>query len=237
MEAYEQFGKFYDAVMGDRTPTARYIRTLLARHHPTAKTLLELACGTGALLTFLTADYEVSGLDVSSTMLALARKKLPHVSFVRADMVTYELGKKFDVILCVFDALNHVLRFPAWQKIFRRVAYHLQPGGVFLFDINPEQQLQRLIRAPVWVREFDGHVLLMKVREDGKGIAKWNIKVFAPQRKGLYRLFEENIQETSFPLAKIHAALREQFGSIKMLDPTGRRASEKSERVYFVCKK
>jgi SAM-dependent methyltransferase len=237
MEAYKHFGKFYDAVMGDRAQTAAYIRSLITHHHPAAKTLLELACGTGALLKCLTADYEVSGLDVSPTMLALARKKLPQVPFFQQNMVTFALGKKFDVILCVFDSLNHVLRFAEWKRTFRRVAHHLEEDGLFLFDVNPEQKLQRLIQAPAWVKEFDGHVLIMDITDGGGGIAKWNIKVFAPQRKGLYRLFEEDIKETSFPLEKIRAALLEQFRVIKILDPTGRRPSEQSERVYFMCKR
>ena len=237
MEAYRQFGRFYDAVMGDRTRTAVYLRSLIAHHHPPAKTLLELACGIGALLAHFTADYAVSGLDVSSTMLALARKKLPRVSFFRQDMRTFALDKQFDVILCAFDSLNHVLRFAEWRRIFRRVARHLVADGIFLFDINPEQKLHRLMQAPAWVKEFDRHVLIMDVTDGGEGIAQWHIKVFAPHRKGVYRLFEEMIKEISFPLDRIRAALREEFSVITVLDPARRRASEKSDRVYFVCQK
>jgi SAM-dependent methyltransferase len=237
MEAYEHFGRFYDAVMGDRTQSAMYIRSLIVQYHPTAKTLLELACGTGAILQHLTADYTVSGLDVSSTMLALARKKLPQAPFFQGDMRTFALGKKFDVILCVFDSLNHVLRFAEWKRIFRRVAQHLEEDGLFLFDINPVQKLHRLIQTPAWVKEFDGQVLIMDITDGGEGIANWNIKVFAHQRKDRYRLFEENIKEISFPLEEIRAALRERFRMSKILDPTGRRLSGKSDRVYFVCKR
>jgi trans-aconitate methyltransferase len=237
MVAYQQFGRFYDAVMGNRTKTAAYVRSLIAHHHPTAKSLLELACGTGAILQSLTAAYDVAGLDVSPTMLARARKKLPRVSFFQADMRTFALGRQFDVILCLFDSLNHVLRFADWKRIFYRVAQHLAADGLFLFDVNPEQKLHRLIHAPAWVKEFDGHMLIMDVTDGGGGIAQWRIKVFAPQRKEVYRLFEETINERSFPLARIRAALREQFSVITVLDPAARRPSEKSDRVYFVCKR
>jgi len=237
VEAYEQFGRFYDAVMGDRTRTAAYVHSLITQHHPTAKTLLELACGTGAILKHLTAHYAVSGLDVSAAMLALARKKLPHVPLFHEDMRTFALGKQFDVILCLFDSLNHVLQFADWKRIFRRVAHHLTADGLFLFDINPEQKLHRLMQAPAEVKEFDSHILIMHITDGGKGIVKWNIKVFAPCRKASYGLFEETINERSFPLAQIRVALREQFSVITMLDPEGRRPSGKSDRVYFVCKR
>ena len=73
---------------------ASYIRRLIRRHKPKARTLLELACGTGAILKILAKSYDVAGLDVSPQMLALARKKLPHVRFYRKDMVRFDLAAK-----------------------------------------------------------------------------------------------------------------------------------------------
>ena len=154
MAAYAKLDRFYDAAMGDRTETAACIRRLILQHNPKARTLLELACGTGAILKILAESYDVAGLDISPQMLALARKKLPHVRFYRKDMVKFELATKFDVIICVFDSINHVLKFTDWQKIFRSAARHLEEGGLFLFDINTEAKLRRLINAPTWVHKF-----------------------------------------------------------------------------------
>ena len=50
MVAYTKLDRFYDAAMGDRTEMASYIPRLIRRHKPRARTLLELACGTGAIL-------------------------------------------------------------------------------------------------------------------------------------------------------------------------------------------
>ena len=95
---------------------ASCIRRLIRQHTPTARTLLELACGTGAILKILARYYDVVGLDLSPQMLSIARKKLPHVRLYRKDMVRFDLGTKFDVIICVFDSINHVLRFADWKK-------------------------------------------------------------------------------------------------------------------------
>ncbi|MGH9754361.1 MAG: class I SAM-dependent DNA methyltransferase [Blastocatellia bacterium] len=146
MEQYGKFGRFYDAVMGSRAESAAFIHDLIQQHKPEAKTLLELACGTGAILKRLSKYYQVAGLDISFEMLSVARKKLPGAPLVHADMVTFELGQKFDVIICVFDSINHILSFADWGKVFRRVARHLAQGGLFLFDINTERKLQRHIR-------------------------------------------------------------------------------------------
>ncbi len=47
MPGYEVFGRFYDVVMGDRAEHAAYLRSLVEQQHPSARSVLELACGTG----------------------------------------------------------------------------------------------------------------------------------------------------------------------------------------------
>src|SRR5262245_56612258 len=111
--------------MGSRADSAGYIHSLIRRHKPDAKTLLELACGTGAVVERLSEYYQIAGLDISIEMLSVARKKIPGAPLVQADMVTFELGQKFDVIICVFDSINHILNFADWGRVFRHVARHL----------------------------------------------------------------------------------------------------------------
>jgi SAM-dependent methyltransferase len=237
MTSYEKLDRFYDAAMGDRTETAAYIHRLIRRHKPKARTLLELACGTGAILKILAKSYAVAGLDVSPQMLSLARKKLPHVRFYRKDMVRFELATKFDVIICVFDSINHVLKFTDWQKIFRNAARHLEEDGLFLFDINTEAKLERLINAPTWVHKFGRNLEFINVTDGQRGIANWNIRVFEHHRGNKYGLFEEDIKEISFPVNKIRAALRKEFTNVKVIDPAERTSPTKSDRLYFVCKR
>jgi SAM-dependent methyltransferase len=237
MKLYAQTARFYDAVMGDRTDMAAYVRHLIVHNKPDAKTLLELACGTGALLKLLARFYTVVGLDVSPEMLSLARKKLPRASFFRQDMVSFHLGRKFDVIICVFDSINHVLRFAGWEKVFRRVALHLHEEGLFVFDINTVAKLQRRIRTPALMHAFGRNSLIMEVTDERRGIANWNIKVFEYQGRNRGRLFEENIKEAAFPVETIKRALRKHFAQIQVLDPLNPRPSVKSDRLYFVCKR
>jgi SAM-dependent methyltransferase len=237
MTSYEKLDRFYDAAMGNRTEMACYIRRLIRQHKPKANTLLELGCGTGAILKILAKYYDVAGLDLSPQMLSIARKKLPYVRLYRKDMVRFDLGTKFDVIICVFDSINHVLKFADWQKIFRNVARHLEQDGLFLFDINTEAKLERLINAPTWVHKFGRNLEFINVTDGRRGIANWNIRVFEHRHGNQYGLFEEDIKQISFAVEQIRAALTKQFTKVKVVDALGRNPSTKSNRLYFVCKR
>src|SRR5258705_6633124 len=124
MASYDIFGKFYDAVMGDRADATEQLRRLIRKANPGAKNILELACGTGSVLKHLSKHYDVWGLDLSERMLSIARKKVPHARLSRQNMVTFRLRQRFDVICCVFDSMNHVARFAHWKHLFGNVHQH-----------------------------------------------------------------------------------------------------------------
>ena len=234
---YEQFSRFYDLVMGDRSQAADFTRGLIERHKPEAKTVLEIACGTGAILGFLAGAYEVTGLDRSRPMLALARKKLPHIRFYRQGMTSFRLAKKFDAIVCVFDSINHLLNFREWKKVFRRVALHLNDNGLFVFDVNTPGKLRRLAVAPAWSREIGRDLVIIKVTAGRCGRFDWDVKIFEHQKRHDYKLLHETIKELAPTKERILTALRGRFKHVKVIDAESARPSDESERLYFVCKK
>jgi len=234
---YEQFSRFYDIVMGDRSYAANFIRGLIAQYKPEAKTVLEIACGTGAILGFLADTYEVTGLDNSRQMLALARKKLPHIRFYQQPMTSFHVAKQFDAIVCVFDSINHLLSFVEWKKVFRQVALHLNHDGLFVFDVNTLGKLQRLTKGPAWSKEFDRDLVIIKVTGGRRGNFEWDVKIFEHQKNNQYKLFHETIKEIALPYNRIVTSLRARFKHVKVIAPRGARPSDQSERLYFVCKK
>jgi len=147
MPSYEIFGKFYDAVKGAGSESAKRVSELLRMSKPDARKLLELGCGTGSILKHLQDSYEVSGLDLSSKMLSIACKKVPRAKLWRQDMIDFRIDERFDSVLCVFDSINHVRRFSDWKRVFARVRRHLSPGGCFIFDINTQRKLERHIAS------------------------------------------------------------------------------------------
>ena len=235
MTSYERFGGFYDAVMGDRRAAAEQVVELIRATKPDAKNVLELGCGTGSILKCLQDAYEVSGLDISGRMLSLARKKVPRSKLFRQDMVDFRIDGRFDVIFCVFDSINHVRRFSDWKKVFAAVHRHLLPGGCFIFDINTQRKLERLIAGPPWVHRFGKNLLIIDVTALPSGGSNWNVKVFEHLNGSRYALHEEDIVEVSFPLRQVAAALRAHYVKVRVVDSDRTRPSAKSERLFFTA--
>lgn len=236
MPSYQIFGKFYDAVMGDGAESAKRVSELLRISKPDARKVLELGCGTGSILKHLKDSYELSGLDLSSKMLSIARKKVPRAKLSRQDMVDFQIDERFDAVLCVFDSINHVRRFSDWKRVFARVRHHLSPGGCFIFDINTQRKLERHIAEPPWLRPFGRNLLIIDVTALANHGSNWNIKVFEHVNHAQYVLHEEDIVEVSFPLGKIMGALRSYFANVRVVDTDRRRPTGKSERLFFICK-
>lgn len=236
MTNYNIFSKFYDSVMGDRTKTAEQLRDFIRETNPEAKSVLELACGTGAVLKYLAKDYKVSGLDLSDGMLAVAKKEVPQAKLYHQSMVSFKVPEKFDAILCVFDSINHLVKFSDWNKLFISAQKHLSENGVFIFDINTEKKLNRVISEPAGVREFDKNLMVMSVSDAGKGISNWNVKVFEYIKNDQYKLHEENIKEISFSKEQVLKALKPIFRSVKIIDTHKNHPKKKAERLYFLCK-
>jgi SAM-dependent methyltransferase len=221
--------------MGDRRAAAEQVMELIRAAKPDARNVLELGCGTGSILKYLQDVYEVFGLDISGKMLSVARKKVPRSKLFRQDMVDFRIDGRFDVIICIFDSINHVRRFSDWKKVFAAVRRHLLPGGCFIFDINTQRKLERLIAGPPWVHRFGRNLLIIEVTAFPGGGSNWNVKVFEHLNGSRYALHEEDIVEVSFPLPQVVAALRADYVKVRVIDPERSRPSAKSERLFFTA--
>jgi len=234
--SYTKLARFYDPVIGDRRDTVNFIAALIERHQRETRTILEIACGTGAVLGLLSESYEVTGLDRSRNMLAIARRKLPYVKLYRQDMTRFNLNQRFDAILCIFDSINHLVRFADWQKVFRRVKSHLNERGLFIFDVNTPSRLHRLSHSPPWTTPFGKHWEIIAVTKGRGGRFDWHVRVLEHRRRNEYRLHCETIPELAAPQDRIVARLKPVFRSVRVIDPENSRPSRRSERLYFVCK-
>lgn len=239
MASYDLLAVHYDAVTGDSAAETEFIHALIEQHHSQAKTLLDLACGTGGMSALLAGAYQVSGLDISPGMLAVAREKLPAgTPLYQADMTCFRLDVKFDAIVCAYQGVNHLLSLSAWRRFFSCAYEHLNDGGVFIFDIITVSDLVRMASVPKIVQQFGDNYLVIRVDTTDGPVFDWQIEVFELQRDGKYRLLAETVQMRSFPVDDIRQELRPQFINIATLDSGGNSANEDEEdRVWFVCTK
>jgi ubiquinone/menaquinone biosynthesis C-methylase UbiE len=234
---YAGFARFYDRIMGDRSDEVGRVLSYISRHRPEASSLLELGCGTGAILAGLAARLTVTGVDRSPEMLMVAAERVPAARLVQADMTAFRLPARFDVVICVFDTLNHVPEFNAWLALFERVHEHLQAGGLFIFDVNTAGRLSRLHGASPYLDEFDGNLVLMTVRADGRHLSMWETRIFERQHDDIYRLHHERIHELGVPLQQIRTALAGRFDLLEQESLDGSTVSDESDRVFFVFRR
>jgi cyclopropane fatty-acyl-phospholipid synthase-like methyltransferase len=171
-------------------------------------------------------------------MLRFAAAKVPHARLVCDDMTQVQLDEIFDVVLCVYDSINHLLDFAQWEAVFDRAYERLDRGGIFIFDINTERRLTLLTQQEPIAEWFgDGeNLMLLAVREAGSGVV-WDIRVFEHIAADHYRLHREEIREVSFPLDRVRAALQGRFRRVHVYDQQRARPSTRSGRLHFACTK
>lgn len=235
--AYHNFAQFYDRVEADAPHAfSRWILDRVNAQQAQIASVLELGCGTGAVLQALPRDWSKTGIDVSRDMLDQALLAGIDAKLVEADMTTAVLHEQFDLVICVFDTINHLLDPDDWRRAFRVAHEHLHAGGLFLFDVNTIGRLRELAGNPTFVRDFDDNTILIKVHESRPALFEWDIRVFEA-KEGHYLLHREVISETSLPLSEIHELLRaESFDVIEARDGEGADANDDSKRTFFVCR-
>jgi SAM-dependent methyltransferase len=132
----------YDAVYSfkDYAAEAARIHVLIEERSPGASTLLDVACGTGKHLEQLRAWYEVSGLDLDQQLLEIANDRLGNVELQQGDMTGFSLGRRFDVVTCLFSSIGYVGTVEHLGGAIAAMAAHLNPGGVVIVEpwLTPE---------------------------------------------------------------------------------------------------
>jgi dTDP-4-amino-2,4-dideoxy-beta-L-xylose N-methyltransferase len=105
-----------------------------SRTAPAARSLLDVACGTGWHLERLRAWYSVEGLDASSAMLQRARERLPDISLHEADMRAFDLGTRFDAVICLSSSIAHMQTLADLDRAVACMARHVQDAGVLVIE-------------------------------------------------------------------------------------------------------
>jgi SAM-dependent methyltransferase len=138
-------GKHYDSLNNFDYDVPFYFELLSNYGGP----ILELGCGTGRLtIPIASKGYDVSGLDISESMLEEAKHKANNlklnIEFVLADMRNFNLSKKFSLILLPFDTICNLYDYESLVACFNCVKRHLTAEGRFIIDVN-NPNLNKLI--------------------------------------------------------------------------------------------
>jgi hypothetical protein len=133
------------------------------------------------------------------------------------NIATFKLPRRFDIIICAFDTINHLKSFRQWKQLFRKVAEHLKIGGVFIFDMNTLSMF-RSIHNKISVRKIlKGFVIMETVTKNNR--CSWTIYILEQIGPSKFRLSTERIVEITFPLASVRRELRRYFSIVKVATP------------------
>ena len=134
---------FYDAVYAwkDYAEESAAVDRLIQERRPGARTLLDVACGTGGHLRHLRKLYESEGLDADPEMLALGAANCPEVPLHEGDLTGFELDRRFDAVTCLFSSIGYARTPERLESAAAAMARHLEPGGVLLVEpwLSPDE--------------------------------------------------------------------------------------------------
>jgi SAM-dependent methyltransferase len=127
----------YDAIYGsvrDYPGQARKIAAWVRERKPDARSLLDIACGTGLHLAHLQCDFEVEGLDASEAMIRIAQARNPRVRFHVGDMREFDTGRRYDAVICMFSSITYCGTRESLTSTLGTFARHLELGGVCVVE-------------------------------------------------------------------------------------------------------
>ena len=135
-DMYTESHDFYDEAYSfkDYRSAAATIMERARRHCPRATTLLDVACGTGRHLEHFAQHYTCAGIDLNEHFLAKARTRCGNVQFHHANMIDFQLGRKFDVITLLFSSIAYVKYKANLIKTICNLEAHLGEEGLILVE-------------------------------------------------------------------------------------------------------
>lgn len=197
MDSYRFLSSYYDRFTDDvgYPQWADFFEQIFAQEGLTPHLILDLACGTGSLSAELARrGFEMIGVDASAEMLMQAMNNTlmlePRPIFLNQRMENLDLYGTVDACLCCLDSVNYVTAPSTLREAFRRVELFLEPGGIFIFDVNTQRKFHA-INGECYVREDDDVFCVWQAELDGD-LCKYDFDIFVREGQRWNRYQEEH---------------------------------------------
>jgi len=243
---YTDFAGIYDRLMHDLDYKrwTDYLELLFKRNGASPSLILELGCGTGNFCIELAKrGYEMIGIDSSVDMLSRAKSKSADegldVLYLNQDMTAFELYGTVDAAICLVDSINYVLRKDKLAGLFNLVRNYLNPGGIFIFDVNTEYKFENTLRDGVFyeVREDVAYIWQSRYQKKNR-ICRYDLTFFVNSGTA-YDRYDETHYERAYSTQELKTAIKKAgldlcgvYGGLTMNPPC-----PKSERIFFCARK
>ncbi len=245
MATYEEFAHIYDRLQEDvpYDDFVKYYEKLLERFGGKKGLCLDLGCGTGNI-TLRLADkgFDMIGVDASAEMLEIARRKAEtagkSILFLNQDMREFELYGTVGTVVSALDCINYVTDFDDLVDVFRHVNNYLDPGGIFIFDINSAYMLEHILGNNTYVSGGTDILYAWQNSYDEEEKTCTFYLTFFERVGNMYRRFDEVHVERAYGTDEIKSALEkaglEFLGAFD--DLSFEDVKENSERIFFVAR-
>lgn len=217
------------------------------------------------------AGYDMIGVDSSEEMLQVAReqewtvdgfeeaeigkerwaadesepveqgRKQPDILYLLQDMREFELYGTVKAVVCICDSLNYILQEEDLLAVFSLVNNYLDPGGVFVFDMNTLYKYREILgENTICENREEGSFIWENFYDDKEQINQYDLTLFVREQEeqDLYRKYEETHFQRGYELQKVRSLL-EQSGMefVAMYDAFTREpVKEQSERIYVIAR-
>ena len=230
-----------------------FIRKILVKHNIKEGLVVDLGCGTGTLTEKLASfSYDMIGVDSSPQMLEVARDKKESsrydILYLLQDMREFELYGSVKAVVSACDSINYILETSELKKVFKRVDYYLDPGGLFIFDFNTEYKYKEVIgNQTIGENGEDKSFIWENYYYEEERINEIELSLFVKEencynsnksRGELYRKYVEVHQQRAYSLEEIQESLEEVGLELVSAydDYTVNEVNVKSQRIVVVAK-
>lgn len=243
MRAYTEFAGVYDRFM-DNVPYEAWceeICAVLVSYGITEGLVLDLGCGTGKMTRLLKAKgYDMIGADLSGEMLEMAMEE-DHdgILYLQQDMRELELYGTVAAVVCVCDSINYLLEEDDLRQVFSLVNNYLDPGGIFLFDMNTPYKYREVIGDTVICENREHESFIWENYFDEEtSVNEYDLTLFIEQENGLFARYEEFHYQRAYEIADVSEMLAASgMEVLRIYDgETKKPPGTDCERVYFVAR-
>ena len=245
MDAYHALAASYDRLTNDvdYEATVEFYMEILRREGLSPRTVVDLACGTGSVTEILARKgYRVTGVDMSEEMLTEAAMKT--MDMEQPPMYSCQLLQELrlprgvDMAVCALDSLDYILDPADCKEAIRRAYKALNPGGIFIFDVNTPEKL-RAMDDQVFLDEDDDVYCVWRGEFDEEtNICSYGMDLFQREGNMWRRSFEEH-REYAYSQEQLTGFLKDAgFTHIQVYaDRLFEAPREGEQRIYFKARK
>ncbi|MBO5097000.1 MAG: class I SAM-dependent methyltransferase [Agathobacter sp.] len=208
MESYTSFAKVYDLFM-DNVPYeewCEYLTTLLKENGIEDGLILDLGCGTGKLTRLMEQKgYDMIGVDNSFEMLDIAREQdSENILYLMQDMREFELYGTVRAVYSACDSVNYILEEEELLEVFKLVNNYLDPGGLFIFDINSSFKYHELLAENTFAEtREEGSFIWENYFDEEEGINEYDLTLYIEEEDGRFARFQEMHYQKCYELNTI----------------------------------